>query len=70
MINPTSEWLHKHGLDMFGVSSVLGYYVYTVRGNEKRYEAAVDKHVYHRCKTDVQRRKLVYKAIEEAMDEH
>jgi|GEM_PF-5331823 len=78
MINPTSEWMHKHGYNHWGVRKEGRYWVHTLDGYSPRGETVkhtevfVSIEAYDKLKNDTQRRRMVYDAIlaeEEKQDE-
>jgi hypothetical protein len=67
VINPTDEWLQKHGFYMWGVNTtVRGVYRYTVSGEGKRVRVDIPVSALSGLKTDREKRSVIYKAIEEA----
>jgi len=75
MINPTSEWMYKHGFHHWGVRLEVGFYVYTldawdVAGERvKHVEVNIDRRVYDRLQTNKERRTMLYNAILEEASE-
>lgn len=75
MINPTSEWMSKHGYSAWEVRVDLDRYIHTLKGFDargkmtKRTEVSIDIRMYEHLQTDTQRRKLLYDAILEEADE-
>ena len=69
MINPTSEWMIKHGFSHWGVRIEVGFYVHTLNAFDKQGEAVnrvevnLNRRVYDILQTDRERRSMLYTAI-------
>jgi len=59
----------KRGFSSFGVSIEKEAYVYTVGGDAGRYRCEVDRRAYLLLATDRERRAMVYKSIEDSIEE-
>lgn len=69
MINPTGEWMHKHGYHHWGVGKEGRYWKHRLDGYDPRGETVkhtevfVSIEAYDKLTTDTQRRRMLYEAI-------